>query len=457
MSATAGNSLLKKAVHSLGTNILLIPIGFLLSIIVARVLGPVGKGGYDLFIATGGLLMVLVNFSLPSGITYVTAMSRVSLRSLWRSLSLVAVAQGLLTCLLLGVAAWSGFIWGFLPREIGPGAIALSAAYVLLTISASYWRAILTGHQKIVQANQITLLTRIFDLGILLALIGMSALSEAPVDVHALVWLLLVSAVLSNALFLRQLAALPRASGIGTSGLREIVAYAAPCYLANLVQFLNYRLDFFLVSFFVGQHGLGLYALAVSLAQLVWLPSNAASTVLLPIIAGQQNAVENNAHMTARATRFALWISVSVGLSFSLVAVIGLPLLYGETFRDSIPALLWLMPGIIGLGPAFVLASYIAAVGKPRINMLISIASLCVTVALDLLLIPRLNIRGAAIASTAAYLLTTILTTAAFLRLAQMPLQALLLPTADDKRMLIALSHAIYQRLRLQNISLYEA
>ena len=48
-------------------------------------------------------------------------------------------------------------------------------------------------------------------------------------------------------------------------------------------------------------------------------------------------------------------------------------------------ALLWLLPGIVLFSIANVLAAYIAGIGKPRLNLLVSGVSLIVTITLDLL------------------------------------------------------------------------
>jgi len=54
---------------------------------------------------------------------------------------------------------------------------------------------------------------------------------------------------------------------------------------ANVAQFLNYKLDVFVVGFFAGTASVGRYTLAVSLAQLLWLMSNSVASVLLPKVA----------------------------------------------------------------------------------------------------------------------------------------------------------------------------
>ena len=115
-----------------------------------------------------------------------------------------------------------------------------------------------------------------------------------------------------------------------------------------------------------------------------------------------------------------------------------IPLVYGEPFRPSVAALIWILPGIVIFSVANVLAAYIAGIGKPRLNLLVSSISLVVTIALDLALIPKFNIVGAAIASSVSYTLSAVLLIAFFSRETGASLREILLPTAEDVKMLLS-------------------
>lgn len=227
--------------------------------------------------------------------------------------------------------------------------------------------------------------------------------------------------------------------------------YSAPCYLGNLAQFLNYRLDVFFVSALIGQGAVGLYVLAVNLAQLLWLLPYAVSTVLLPKVAGNQQLTATNAFLSAQAARLSFWVSLMAGIFLSLLVIISLPLVYGQAFRSSVAPFLWLVPGVVAMGHTFVLASYIAGIGKPQINLFISLVGLLVTVTLDLLLIPHFHIVGAALASTVSYSVSTMLTIRYFQRESAVHVQDILLITTEDIRLIASFFKTTFHRVRLQN------
>ena len=315
----------------------------------------------------------------------------------------------------------------------------------------SYWRAILIGRQEIIAANRITLLTRIADIFLFLLLLSIFWLTDHSLDLRMVIGIFLASGLISNVLLLQKLHCLFKLSSGGNSGFQQVVEYSAPCYLGNLVQFLNYRLDMFLVSALIDQRAVGLYALAVSLAQLVWLFSNSVATALLPKVASQQELATQNANLSAQATRLSLWVSLIAGIFLSLFASVALPLIYGEEFRYSIPPLLFLMPGVVAISPAFVLASYIAGIGKPQINLFVALIGVFFTAVLDLLLIPQFNIVGAALASSVSYSIISFLTVLYFNRESKIFIRDILLITSSDLRLAISTTWSVVHHTHFRN------
>ena len=89
-------------------------------------------------------------------------------------------------------------------------------------------------------------------------------------------------------------------------------------------------------------------------------------------------------------------------------------------------------------------------VGKPRLNLYVSGVSLIITVTLDLVLIPRLNIVGAAIASTASYSVAAFLLVFFFIRETGVSLREVLLPSSEDLGLAVQLAEPLLKRLRAQ-------
>ncbi|MCI0691260.1 polysaccharide biosynthesis C-terminal domain-containing protein [candidate division KSB1 bacterium] len=463
--AAPKTSLWRSGLHTLGTSIVSIPLTIATGIVVARALGPAGKGAYELALATAALLGIVLGFSLSSGVTYVVARGKAKLGALALQLAWFALLVGLLAIAILLALRRTYFADTFLPAEMRGWSIVAISLLLIFTEMSGYWRAMLLGRQEIIKANGRELISRAALFLFMLAAIGILAASGHQASAAGLVWVNVAVATLKSPLFLQALRPFFSGSAIHqpmlaekkswrapveASGLSEVVKFASPSYLSNLAQFLNYRLDVFLVSFFAGAAAVGLYTLAVALAQTTWLLSTAAATVLLPRIAAQQASHSENAAQTARITRMALWVSIAMALLLALVAEPLVTLIYGQAFRGSLAPLFWLLPGIVIFSAANVLASYIAGIGKPRLNFLVSLAGLFVTVTLNLLLIPRLNIVGAAISSTASYTTSTALILWFFKRESGVRGRHVLLPMAGDFALLFSQLRSLLRRPRVQ-------
>ncbi len=181
-----------------------------------------------------------------------------------------------------------------------------------------------------------------------------------------------------------------------------------------MAQFLNYRLDVFLVGFFLSPAAIGHYAAATVLAEMLWEIPHAIRTVLLYQVAASER--DDAVRMTARVSRI---IVVFIGALCLITAIISRPLvgvIFGSAYLPAAAALVALMPGIWALSVGKLLAIHLAARGRPEVGTMGAILSLVITVALDIWLIPRWGIVGAAVASSTSYALSTLVILAAFLR-----------------------------------------
>lgn len=436
---------LPKTLHAFGVNIFLLPLGIATSVLIARSVGPAGKGSLDLIVATSALLGMVLSVSLPQGTTFVVAQGKIAANVLASQLVVVSLLQALVALIVLSLLRFTTYFEMFLP-DWGLWIVAGVVLYVWIDLLTKFWSAVLAGQQHIAVVNNAEFVGRVAQFVSIFILSAALYFSGKQLSVGALFLVTLSASVLINLLLLASLGFKFQLSS-DLRGLRAATAFAVPCYAANVAQFLNYKLDVFVVGFFAGKESVGRYTLAVSLGQLLWLMSSSVATVLLPKIAASTDDGVSIRH-TARVTRLSLWATAICGLALGVLATQAIPVLYGEAFRPSVMALLWLLPGIVVFSVANVLAAYIAGVGKPRLNLLVSSVSLIVTITLDVLLIPKLNIVGAAIASTVSYSISALLLIVFFMRETGAPLREILLPTSEDVRMLLSVT-----RLRVSSES----
>lgn len=197
--------------------------------------------------------------------------------------------------------------------------------------------------------------------------------------------------------------------------------------LTNLISWLNYRIDLFIVEAFSSLSATGVYAIAVTVTELLWFVSSSMSAAAYGRI-GQPDR-----HAAARLTVRLLHFNLAVLLLASpvLVALAAwlLPRVLGAPYAEAVPLMLWLLPGVWAYGCASTLSAYYTNfLGRPRLSAAVAGASLAINVAACLVLVPRLGATGAAMATSLSYVLAIIWGLALFRRHAGLRWRELLRP-----------------------------
>jgi O-antigen/teichoic acid export membrane protein len=212
----------------------------------------------------------------------------------------------------------------------------------------------------------------------------------------------------------------------------QCVKYGWKAHMSNILAFVNYRADLFLVNFFLTPAATGIYVIAVMIAEQLWILSNVVSTVILPRLSELHEEENKRRILTPMIARWILFVSLIGAIIMALVASPLISLLYGSEYKPVYIALVWLLPGIILGSMSRVLANDIAARGKPELNFYASILVVSANVILNIILIPRMGIKGAAIATTTAYSMNAIVKLWMYGRLSKNPWQKSVFLNSND-------------------------
>lgn len=187
----------------------------------------------------------------------------------------------------------------------------------------------------------------------------------------------------------------------------RFLAFGMKSLASNVLTFLNYRADLMLVNLFLMPVAAGVYVVALQISEKLWLLSQAVATVALPRMARVQEDARASNAMTVRACQWTTVLTLAAACVTAGAAPWIVPLLFGGVYSDAAAPLIWMMPGIVALAGGRILANAITAAGKPHWNAVTAVLTLVVNVVLNVLLIPVMGLRGAALATTVAYLCDT--------------------------------------------------
>jgi len=228
---------------------------------------------------------------------------------------------------------------------------------------------------------------------------------------------------------------------------RQVMGYGLRAHVSNIIAFLNYRADMFLLNLFTGAAAVGVYSVAVGLAERMWIVSSSVSTVMLPRIASLDGEETKRRQLTPLIARHVFWFSLAMGVVTWALARWGIVLLYSDAYLESATALRLLLPGIVALSFSKIMANDIAGRGRPEINSRQSAIAFGVNIIANLILIPRLGVGGAALATTISYSLLTVLKLVVYTRIAQVPWTDVLLLNREDWRRLGTASRLVMAKV----------
>ena len=379
--------------HVMGISILGYAVGFVASVLIARALGPTGRGLYAYPVALLGIVMALGHVGLEFAQIYLAGQGR-DLRHMWANATAFSLVAGAVCWAgLAGVLAIDPRVAGGLPLSW----IAVPMGLVPLLLMSLYWASLLQLDGRLVTATWASwfgVALQAVSIGVLFFLHELT-----PFRVLLLQWLTNGSA------WLLLLLACYRAGlvnfRIDPALLRQSVAFGVKAYVAQVFFFLVLRVDQVLVANLAGYDQLGLYALATTVAELLWLLTNPLAAAVIPHMVRARTG--HDRRMSFAIARLSLWISMAAAIGAWFLAPLVIPVVYGPSFSAAAPALRLLLPGVVALAAARPLGAVLLKDGRALIVSVLGLGALALNVALNLVLLPRIGIRGASIASSVCY------------------------------------------------------
>ena len=387
---------------TLGRQLLAAFAQFLLVVLIARELGPEGNGFYAIAILIPSMLANFLNLGVGPATVYYVSRAEFNVHqamagNLQLAMMVATVGMGLAIPVLI--------IWG---AEIFPGVpqglLYFGLAGFPLALLLNYLNTILQGLEDFKAFNLTVLLPPYVNLaGVIIALhvlqFGIAGAMVAYIT-GQMVGLLAVFRLLSRK---KSTQARPEQSNSLSAYARRTLSYGWKAHLSNILAFVNYRADIFLVNFFLTPVATGVYVIAVQIAEKLWMLSSAVSTVLLPRLSAMHQNPKARLALTNKGFLMVTGITLvaSVGVAFALYWLI--KPVFGKEYLEALPAFLWLLPGIVAGAGSRIYANCIAASGKPEWNLYSSIAVVTINVIGNIVLVPKYGIVGAAWATSVAY------------------------------------------------------
>jgi len=407
------------------TKVILFCLAAVTSIIVARSLGPEGKG----IVAVAFMLPILVSrlgsFSIGAANVYLLGKRREQAKRIFSNSIFLSIFLSLIYFGLF--LLFFDLLEGMFFRDVDNKFVFLGFLLLPLLIFLAYSNhGMLLGLHRFKQFN-FALIIRQFTyftvLVVFLLVMGLDVLKVMCATILG-----------SGIALIYVLVSITKTTGcecnLHLGLLKEAFAFGLKEHLGNTAQQLNIRLDLLILAVYLLPGEIGYYTIAFLLAELIWNIPDSIGLVLFPQVSSSDRKASGV--QTARLNRSALLLILFVCTFLALIGKVLISMLYGKAFIPAYPAMLFLLPGIAGLTVAKVLSKYISGIGRPLLTSLGSILGLLLNIPLLFLLVPRLGIIGASIASSVAYLAYAFYIIPVFIKESGVSLKDTLVMNKDD-------------------------
>lgn len=368
-------------------------------LIVARQLGPEGAGAFAIALLLPILMSQLLNFGLVPANVYFVASRRISAQDAWAATrdmgAFVAIIGTILGALIVST------LGGRIFPNIEQGLLFTAT----LIFPFSLMNMLLIGMLQALQdfrSYNLAVLSQPLIAMLVLTLLLMFDLVSLQFTLQTIVFSHIAAMAVALALLMKKVTLMARAKQRLTY-LRQALSYGLQAHMSNIIGFLIYRVDLLLVNLIVGPAAAGLYTVAVRLVEQLSIFSRAASVVILPRMSAFHNTTADERNFTPIMSRSIFWISALGAMILAFVAQPLITIFFGSEFSEAAKAALILLPGVVLLATARILANDNAARGFVFTNLVFGMGILALNVSGNLLLIPHYGLFGAAVATSISY------------------------------------------------------
>jgi O-antigen/teichoic acid export membrane protein len=386
----------QKVIQTSGAQVISILLGVVTTIVIARALGPAGRGLYAVAVATGALGVQFSNLGLPTSNIYFAARKRGDVAALFGNTLLVGFGGGAILALALGVVF-----------AVHPALLSVSTATVILVligipIGLAYllMQNILLGLQNVWKYNIVQIVSKLVPLILIFGLIRFGSASVCTMYAASLIGLAVACALIYRELTIYTVGSV-RVSG---AVFRDSISYATKAYLGALFCFLVLRADLFIVKLKLGATSAGYYSIVGAMGDILPFLSLTIGVMLFPKLSASDDIVSKlrltYRAVIATAAIMAPLLGLSVVMCKSLVRAV-----FGPSFLPAAVAWNLLAPGIFFLSLESVAVQFFNSIGYPVKIVVMWLVCCVLNIALNLVAVPRYGIAGASIISTLCYFL----------------------------------------------------
>jgi O-antigen/teichoic acid export membrane protein len=371
---------------------------FVSALVVTRALGPVGRAQYALPLALAGAVWILTNLTLEIAAGRLLARREARLQQLLPTLSLSFISLSLIAVaisVIVGLTLRSVLLAGDTETMV-----VLAALTIPFLLASQLAGQLLIVLGRLRAQGLATAFGALPQLGMVAALALMGRLTPERALGAALLGFA-STGILLVVMLARDVGARSLLPAFKPTVLRRLLRVGAVLHPGSIAIQFAPRLDLILVAAFLSAHNVGIYSLALVLADSMLLAAQA-----LSVSAVHRQFADDEpdaARFTLDFIRQSLLLTIAVIIAIAPLAYPLIVLCYGPAFAESTLPFLILLTATAATAIEAPCRILLVRIASPFLISGLVCASLVLNAVLTVVLIQFLSIAGAALASVAAF------------------------------------------------------
>lgn len=408
-------SFMKDAASVLSSRIASLVLSFAGGVILARLLGPDGKGTVAALTIYPALIMSLAELGTRQATVFHLG------KKIYPQRDVIGASMFLLVLTsALGVAICAVIFAVINNPNFSLFLIVLALLGIPIGLAQSMAQGVLLGQERIGSYSAISWvspLLRIFAVVLFVWVLRLGVAGEMIGSVlTGIIMLICVYVIVART---TRIEVLPN-----FKLSKELLSLGFVYAIALFIIGLNYKIDIVILERLVSVGEIGQYTLGVNLAELLWQLPSALGVVVFSRSANAKDPALFTQNVI-KLLRITLLIAVVGATILGIAAHFVIPLVYGEQFAPSVTSLRIILPGIVAFTVFKVLNVDLAGRGRPRVSLYAVAPAVLLNVVLNFWLIPLYSINGAALASTISYIVAVIIYVIIYAKVVDVPLVSL--------------------------------
>lgn len=378
-------------------------IGFLISLLIAKLAGANQFGSLSLIIVNAAFIYIITGLGTDSAIVWHGISGATYSRDKVFSFTIITA---LIQLLFFYIIAILGFL--FLGHTLLGGSFDLNiffaeVVYFTGLVFLDKFLSLYYSQHEAKLCNKILAIVSgiLFLVVLIIWAIRPDLIATYPVWSYSL--FIFIPAFIIFIFFLLKFK--PSVKSISQEEYRSFSAFSAIVLITNIIQFIAYRADYWFISSYYDHDTVGVYAQASKFAQLLWIVPGILAGLITPALKNDNQKLTDAGLITI--CKLSFYAHIVLGAILVVVSFLIYQFFLPAVYFDGFFSLLIMLPGYLLFTITTILAAYFSANRLLKVNLIASVICCCVMLLFDFLLIPTMSYKGAAIANLFAYSIAT--------------------------------------------------